>query len=274
MRPSTLQTTYQRNMLIALLITIMIFCVAAAYLLSLSSSLTHADMKTEIIKSKHIPDREVIESSNKAAERSIDDWLQSERSVFLGFIKNIKIIPDSPEFEIMVKPPKIYTRELAPSLESMDDLSFSITEGGNAQGIFVPGNVDFVYGYKHERNKEVINREIQVLNKPDPEYPLIARLESKEGKVTVLDLVDSTGSLAPFTLQLENSDIQTVEYVVVHEEPKDWFFAKKLVQVLPLWTFSPRIQDGKPNCGYLKVTYNYCLGSNCQKLELKQSTAD
>lgn len=261
-------------MLFALLITTMIFCIAAAYLLSLSSSHTPADLKTEIIKNIHIPDREVIESSDKAAAHSIGGWPQSEPSAFLGLIKNIKIIPDSPESEFTVKPPKIYTRELAPSLENLDDLSFSITEGGNAQGIFIPDNVDFVYDYEPERKKQVVNHEILVLSKPDPEYPLIARQESKEGKATILVLVDSTGSLAPFTLRLENGDIQTVEYVIVCEEPKGWFFAEKLVQVLPLWTFSPKIQDGKPGCGYLKITYDYCLGSNCLKLELEQSTAD
>jgi hypothetical protein len=119
-----------------------------------------------------------------------------------------------------------------------------------------------------------------VLVKQDPEYPMVARKARKEGEVKILVYVDEHGVLTPFPSEIVrdkrvkplqyviDGHPQTLEYCVISEEPRDWFFAKNLIKVLPVWRFAPKTAMGAPVGDFLVIGYKYCLGINCSSLEL------
>ena len=124
------------------------------------------------------------------------------------------------------------------------------------------------------------NRDIDVVYKLDPEYPFVARDAGKEGGITVLVYIDSTGELSTFPPWIAGEGIQTLEYTVgnrtkvfnyaVKEDPPDWFFAQNFIKVLRTWVFAPRIVDGNPVNSLLRIKYRFCLGQNCIRYELEQ----
>jgi len=123
-------------------------------------------------------------------------------------------------------------------------------------------------------------REIQVVNRVDPEYPWYAKENGKEGKITVLIYIDSTGALSTFPNWIAGEGIKTVEYTVdgesrtanyaFQEDPPEWFFARSFIKVLPEWKFAPRIENGRPVGSLFRIKYTFCLGVNCLKYEFEQ----
>lgn len=89
---------------------------------------------------------------------------------------------------------------------------------------------------------------IKLAYRVSPEYPWVAREAGKEGKVVIKLLIDVNGKPIPFDGKLCE---------VISEEPRDWFFAQKLLEVIEYWRFVPHIEDGRPMDYYLELCYTY-----------------
>jgi hypothetical protein len=62
-----------------------------------------------------------------------------------------------------------------------------------------------------------------------------------------------------------NGQKRTFNYIVEKEQPADWFFAKKLAEVLPKWKFAPATLNGKPVKALLPFTHAFCLSDECRE---------
>jgi len=277
MRPSELQIKYQRNMLFGLGISVMFSLVLGVWVRSLdgptSEPAASADTSHLVIL-----DREQVEDTEKAARTTLGG-LNPYAKAHEGFLGFVNLRPQEHGPERVVEPPSVFVPDLTP-LKADETPSFSAVEG-EQEGLFVPQ----AYGVEMEPMPSrlvspPVTREVQVVHKVDPEYPFVARDAGKEGRITVLVYVDSSGELTTFPPWIVGEGIQTLEYTVggvsrtidyaVKEDPPGWFFAQNFVNVLPKWVFSPRIENGKPICSLLRIKYNFCLGSSCLRYELER----
>ncbi len=211
------------------------------------------------------------------AKQNVPKYVQ-HGSGFLGFIDlrpRDVALPDPlttvPSEIYAVGPPILFNEE--------EPISFSPVEG-DEDIVVIPFDADYFFSEQPEPEKELLNRPCSVTYKPDPQYPLFAEEEGKQGKVVILVFIDSTGNKVPFPLGLEG-DIQTLEYVVqgrehtfdyvvAEEEPTGSFFASSFIRVLPQWRFLPKVENGIAVNTWLLITYQFCTGINCSRLELKQ----
>ncbi|KAA3631294.1 MAG: hypothetical protein DWP97_13395 [Calditrichaeota bacterium] len=165
-----------------------------------------------------------------------------------------------------------------------DVISYSPIEGDEL-GLYLPKLVETDF---FEQNDRINNDlEFKVLRKIDPEYPMVALDAGKEGKVSILVYVNEYGLLSSFPDNLINSRDERIityhiskhdseydfQYIIVKEEPKDWFFADNLLEILPKWKFQPQVENGLAIPEFVIITYDFCLGSNCDKLFVKQLMA-
>jgi len=225
-----------------------------------------------------IPDRDLVEPSEKpamVAVGGINPYAMAHDG-FLGFV-NLRPVCQAPE--LIAERPDVYDPDFAPlGIDSTP--SFSTVEG-DEEGLFLPEEYTIADAYLPPENvRPPVTRQVQVVYKPDPEYPFVARDAGKEGNITVLVYIDSAGELTTFPDWIGGEGIQTLEYTVgstrrivnyaVKEEPPGWFFAKNFLKVLPEWVFAPSIRNGKPVSSLLRIKYNFCLGSNCLRYELEQ----
>ncbi len=98
----------------------------------------------------------------------------------------------------------------------------------------------------------------------------------------VLLHLDSLGQPIPFpVISVENfdaitgqnyddGDVEEIRFLILSESPKGYFFAAKLLEVLPRWLFTPRIENGLPTEAYLKITYDFCLWDSCSGLKIEE----
>jgi hypothetical protein len=207
--------------------------------------------------------------------------LPSHEQPFHGQINvRVTVIPDHPV--VALHPPKAVPVEIHPVMaDAIPNLGQSVSNSPDT-GIFSDplgaGNGDGIAGIP----EKVFNDRdtVGVLVKPDPEYPIVARQARKEGEVRILVYVDEHGVLTPFPSEIVrdkrvkplqyviDGHPQTLEYCVISEEPKDWFFARNLIKVLPVWKFAPKTAMGAPVGDFLVIGYKYCLGINCSSLQL------
>lgn len=171
----------------------------------------------------------------------------------------------------------------SPETPADDDpsLSYSSLEGDQV-GIYIPDGIGFAGGGSPAAQRQWLNREILVVEKVDPEYPYVARMAGKEGKVVTLVYVDSLGRLAEFPSWVTGEGKHTLEYTVggdgltadyaYTEDPPDWFFAQNFLKVLPKWRFAPRIDNGRPVGALLRIRYFFCLGIDCEPYRLEAVT--
>ncbi|MFZ2541771.1 MAG: hypothetical protein WAW75_08360 [Gallionella sp.] len=131
-----------------------------------------------------------------------------------------------------------------------------------------------------EPQQELLTRDVQVLNRVDPEYPFVAREAYKEGKINVLVYIDSLGNLTTFPDWIAGETIKTLTFKLdgsiikfnyaIKEDPQDWFFGKNFLEVLPKWKFIPGIKEGKPVNTLLNIKYTFCIGANCMRYEIQE----
>gem|GEM_PF-5188757 len=262
-----LKSTYQRNMLIGQAVSIMavlVYCI-----LFLESPFRGSGKDTIIKEYLYFRDSKLRSDLKTAGKKNIGGWPIRQRDGFLGFNVEFIFCDDNNHPVEITREPDIYIPDkpyLDPAL-----LSFSEIDGdGNA--LYISQNTEYIH--EPGKMKPAMNHDVIILDKPDPEYPAVAKGAGIEGETNILIYIDSTGNIGPFPLQTDNGDITIVNYYILSEEPKDWFFAKNLLKVLNKWRFCPRIESGKRVGAYLKVKYIYCLGINCKQENLQRISAN
>lgn len=281
MKPNDLQVAYQRNMLHGLLVSCIISAGFAAWVLSLDgvspeaeSSVASFDNFDNIIALHHGG----TESPEKVAIRNVAVYNPYAvcHEGFLGF-KDIRPVADMPS--PLIEAQLAYTYQSTPAeFDEEIGTSFSHTEGteGYDTGVYISGD-GYGWGDEFEPAPVLADRDVAVVHTVEPEYPFVAQEAGKEGQITVLVYVDSTGSLASFPGWIDREGVQSLEFTIrgerrvvnyaVREEPVDWFFAANFLKVLPDWKFTPRIEKGLPVSSLLRIKCNYCLGMNCFRYE-------
>ena len=275
------RASYQRSFILGWIVILTISATFGWWIKSFDSPTTVSESYT--VRDIRIDPETKPSDSVLTARTSIHNkWKPyPEHRGFLGF--DIKIIPDK-NMEITPPQTPLELPEVYSDAEGDTSvvLSFSPIESDDT-GVYIPEIVG--HGYKKfEDESEPINRDIAVIYKVDPDYPIVAEEAGKEGKVILLIHVDEEGNLSLFPEGVEGSSERPIqmlkfsvngrkdslEYVIATEEPKDWFFASNLVKVIPDWKFRPSIENGVPVPKFLFITYDFCLGINCTKIEFQQ----
>lgn len=255
MTVSRLKTTYQKNMLIGQSVSVLIMlfiCLIFCDLGSVYNSIRGIIITPVIIET---PDKQKSHV-NIPRKTLVGGRTPEMKSGFLGFDVNFKIIPEASTRNLSIPSPTVYLPD-RPVIQP-DSVSFSPIEG-DLMGEFYADGYDYIF--RHEKRAESLERDVIVLEKTDPEYPFVAQERGVEGEVIVLVYIDSNGKLSSFPVESDNGGVQTLEYYVVREFPGDWFFAQNLIEVLPQWKFGPRLENGDPTGGFLKIKYSYVLKS-------------
>jgi len=278
MRPSELQMYYQWNMLIGLCIATLlsIGCGVALYVLDgQGADQTFDNGVVTVVTTR---DTSTVADGNQVVgyvAGSLNPYATQHQG-FLGFV-NLR--PEQSLLEPIALPPPIFSDDMGPD-GLYDTAIWSLSPDESADtGVHIPLNVDFIASqYDDEPAPALVNRGVRVAVRVDPEYPFVAKDTDKEGEITILIYIDSTGELTTFPDWIQGEGIQTLEFTVngrdksinyaVREDPPGWYFADNFLKVLPQWKFSPRIENSRPVPALLRIKYYFCLGVNCSKYEL------
>lgn len=277
-----MKALYQRNMLLAQVCAIVLVGTLLGIVLWMSGpedELLNVMSVTEIPVSVRDSSVVVVDSSHPARSLlpRLNPYVQLHDG-FLGF-RDLRPQPNVPVQIVTPQPLITVDDDLAETSET-DLVSFSLEEGIDT-GVFLPES--YVVGVSTRQPIPPVNQEITVVRRVDPEYPLVALDSRKEGEVTVIVHIDSTGLLTTFPDWVQGEQIQTVEFTVdgntqrfnyaAHEEPSGWYFAEHLLKVLPKWQFVPRIVDGAPVSALLRIRYRYCLNDGCRQYDIEVITS-
>ena len=89
------------------------------------------------------------------------------------------------------------------------------------------------------------------------DYPEPALRAGIEGETVVLVWVEATGRLGSFTVEGADGVATQVPYYVEHESPSGWDFATSVLEVIPSWYFSPKIENGRKVGGFLRIRHRF-----------------
>lgn len=279
-RPSSLQTSYQRNYLKSMAIASLLSCFLAIVIKLTDHYSSNIRDSISIIS-----DTCIVYNDNSGFGYGLKESFESTRRIrqnidrqFAGFV-NIKPIPDMTVSGIEIKhqgKDKIFMHELA-SLPDDNIQDLNLSDAGPGTNVSYPGNYwdnDFGYGPGIKNpGTEDINCPLEVIKKQLPEFPGIARIDEKEGYVEVLVHIDINGRVTPFSCKVKDSTEDKLEFfvddeqnnlvfVIFKEDPKGYYFAKNLVEVLPGWVFKPQIEHGVPVDVFVRVKLRYCFSNN------------
>jgi len=236
-RPSRLQTSYQRNYLIGMAVALLLSC-----LLAIVIKLTDHFSPGVTDSISLISDTCIVYTDNPGHPGKDKIFMHEPAYLPDGVIQDLNV----------------------------SDMYF----GG---GDYYPGNYwdnDFGYGsVARHSGTEDINCPLEVIKKQLPEFPGIARIDEKEGFVEVLVHIDIHGRVTPFSCQVKDSTENKLEFfvddeqndlvfVIFKEDPKGYYFAKNLIDVLPGWVFKPQIEHGVPVDVFVRVKLRYCFYNN------------
>jgi hypothetical protein len=223
-------------------------------------------------------------SAPREARRSYSlNPYERQHKGFLGF-RGFHVIDESPE-QPPVQPPRVSTRDLN-VLELDTALSYSDLESDTGIGVYEPQIADYLPEDADTSPGAAVNRDVELIAKVLPKVPFMAKENNRVGYVEVLLYVDSTGAVSPYAaapqplndssgLCLEfvmkdgrtarlrfyvdsNDAVNTCQYLVVKEDPREYGFAKNLTDVLPGWVFSPKIKDSRPVGTFVRICFHFC----------------
>lgn len=278
MRPSELQTKYQRNLLSALLVSCLVSVLFGVWVVSLGG-------RVSLARSYAVGGGETVGPDSSASGSPENDLPAkiggyNPRAVlhtgFLGFI-NIRPMPDIP---MPATPRPGHNLSTLPDSGSIE-LTASPLFGadGDGAGRYGAGGY-FGDGGGVPPESKLADRDVEVAYMVEADYPFVAQDAAKEGLITALVFIDSTGRLALFPDWIGREGVRTLEFddhgrqrdfdYAISEDPTDWFFATNFLKVLPLWKFTPSYENGIPVGSLLRIRCNFCLGLNCFRLELEQ----
>jgi hypothetical protein len=256
-KPNEQQVLYQRNMLLGILTATLCAAITAVVLLLASPPTVGSPdgASSEVIEIR------LGKTPQSRVGKALSGMLTKKGPGFLGFEAQIRIIPDQPAS--IVTSPKVAVPPLPPSLTATDpDLKMEPAPLSTGIDQFSLPAGDYLPEADTLKSARLLNHDVVVMQRIDPEYPLVARQARKEGQVTLRICVGANGQLKPLeveTVKRHKRVVQQVMYVVVHEQPGGYFFAENLVKVLPYWAFVPKIENGSPVEAQLDVTYRFVL---------------
>lgn len=296
-----MKASYQRNMLLAnAVVWLLVIVGVVGYYLSDRPP----DDVRSVAEPRMLDSRIVIQDSSQvshdtthAAVRSLPS-LNPYATRHEGFMGFIRLEPKRKVAEQVVKIPEpIYAME--PDLDAIPDLdltSYALSEGTDT-GVFLPEVID-VPAFTPSVSPPPLSRLVMVIDCLPAEVPPIAEMNGKAGYVEILLLIGKDGKPESFscrtpdgtstdgpvfeldvvlknnqqaTLQFYISGHNTLQYVTVQETPKDYYFARNLLKVLPQWQFAPAIRDGQPIESFVLVQYHFCRSGDqdCQELSVR-----
>lgn len=256
MAVNRLKTTYQRNMLIGhgVSIVLVLLCCLFFY----GDTYIREDISQSFTSSVIIENQDDCNNKTPISGKiTVGGRMPEMRRGFLGFNIDFNIIPETSIGPISIPSPSIFQPNQP--LIQPDNISFTPIDGDQL-GVYTPDGYDYIF--RLEKQIQSVERDVIVLRKRDPDYPLVAQERGVEGEVIILVYVNDKGVMTPFPVQSEDGQVQMLEYYVIMENPKDWFFVKKLVEVLPQWKFSPKIANGNAIGGFLNIRYSFVLESD------------
>jgi hypothetical protein len=189
----------------------------------------------------------------------------------LGILDRIKLTPNAPE-PLPFDSTQVYSDTSTGVNDSIQ--SYSDLLGDSAVGIYRSAN---------EKSDNVAEPDIvpcSVLVAVPPEYPWVARERKKEGVAGLIVCIGASGKVSLFSdqvarefranhLTVEKMTVRvdgqkcTFNYVVTMEEPKGWFFAKNVAEVLAKWDFAPSKVDGEVMSSLIPIGHAFCLTGEC-----------
>jgi hypothetical protein len=278
-----LKAAYQRNMLFSMLLTCLISVAVALVVLFAAPSPTGLTSRGQGVKNS-ILDRPNLTGGSKSPARSAQASLNALNPYarvhkgFLGF-RRINPAAQGPSLPNVKLPRPSGLQSAGLVLDSVG--SFSAMEGdGGGDGPYVPLTDDYFLPGDSTSSTNLsasLDRDIQVLTRVDPEYPIVALDRRMEGHIAVLVFIGADGRLSTFPDWLEGNRASlrysfdgiegTLEYAMT-EDPADWFFGANFLKVLPRWQFIPRLENGEPVGSMLIIKYTFSLVERVNNLEL------
>jgi hypothetical protein len=277
-----LKAAYQRNMLFSMLLTCLMSVAVALVVLFAAPAPKGLTSRGQGVKHS-ILDRPNLAGGSKSPARSAQASLNDLNPYarvhkgFLGF-RRLNPVAQGPSLPNVKLPRPSGLQSAGLVLDSVG--SFSAMEGdGGGDGPYVPLTDDyFLPGDSTATTLSAsLDRNIQVLTRVDPEYPIVALDRRMEGHIAVLVFIDADGRLSTFPDWLEGNRKSlrysfdgiegTLDYAMT-EDPADWFFGANFLKVLPRWQFIPRLENGEPVGSMLIIKYTFSLVERVSNLEL------
>ncbi len=262
MRVHRLKETYQPNMLIGQIVTI-VFCAALALYIKITDSADNQKVAFFVNQLTGRLDARDLEAHGT----TVDDppaGLQVSSPLGIG----VQLEP--------VRRNVLPTRACDQYSSHPDNLplpepgNLSSSPFGSVSGPLGSGFSDSDSS-SEAHTQRVMAALIRVLYQQEPEYPPSALRAKVEGEVEVLVYVDNTGRTAVFPRTDDNGLTHWVTSHVISVTPRDWFFEEAAVKVLSRWRFMPRIESGRPVGSYLKIRFWFCISSDCREYEIEQA---
>ena len=213
----------------------------------------------------------------------IGAWLPSSAPLggFLGF--HVRIVPDDRQITSAIEYSPNYQTDYLPPEDVEDDappIGYGPGTGRAGDGWSTSGAGSEMWSEAPER--PVVNRDVEVVRVVEPEYPQVAKMSGKEGLVTIMVHIDDAGRRSAFSYHViaddgaqrlefytDGSPSDSLETIVMREEPSGWYFAEKVLDAIEHWEFSPAVDQGVPRASFLEITYHFCLGMGCGTLRLR-----
>lgn len=266
-----LKRSYQRNLLLANLsvLGLVALMLAIAWVTGgLNSQEIMTITRRDVDRSVHVitammeppkPVRRNVTASKPEAPKDL--WIMDK----------IRIVTNAPE-PIPFDSTPVYSDTSTERHDSTQ--SYSDLIGDRGIGVYPPANVP---------SNSITEPDIvpcSVLVAVKPEYPWVARDRKKEGVAGLIVCIGVSGKVTLFSaeviqefqsnhLTVEKMTVEvdgrkcTFNYVVTIEEPKGWFFAKKVAEVLPKWVFAPSKIDGEVVASLIPIGHAFCLTEEC-----------
>lgn len=271
-----LKARYQRNMLWSLGIVCLLAAVFALYLkLTETDRLRTATTGTgeSAVQAGSVIKPEVKKPNTAQNGLGYNPYERQHRG-FAGFrgyrvIHDLSISTHDAESSIIAAYDPI-----PPSSESRDPFTDAFAETGFGS---VEPESDLNYLPDEPVRTLIMDRNVQVVRRVDPEYPAVALERGIEGEIAVIVYIDSSGRLSSYPDWLQgsfksmafsvNGQKRIINYAI-SEQPPDWFFGRNFLKVLPQWEFLPKIEQGVAVGSVLTIRYYYCLGAYCLKYEI------
>ena len=268
---------YQRNMLYAQLVVIAVVAVPIGLWATFGSEPTQ--MVRISVRNVRVDSDAFTPSRSRPTKRNVGGAPDNSLAFRGQFGIKVSIIPDNPTPAPASRPkPRVHIAELAPVVDS--DISVSNDTVGEP-GPYVPEDAEYVFDQFPETIATASNIiPCSVLVAVKPEYPFVARDRGKEGAAGLIVCIDETGKVSLFpediahqfrekeipieqmTVKVDGQKI-SFNYVVTLEDPKDFFFAKKVAEILPKWVFAPSVVNGQTVKSLIPIGHAFCLTEDC-----------
>jgi hypothetical protein len=268
-RVNRLKETYQPNMLIGQVVTI-VFCAALALYIKFSDRSDNQEFTFSVngrVRTVTSWDLQELRPPGTNSEQPLSTAALVSSPLGIG----VRLQPK--RGDVLPTQPRVPYMSFSDDNPVPDPDYLSFSPPGSGSGLLVSGYSDDTSS-SEAHVKRVMTGLVRVLYQEEPEYPPAALRGTVEGEVEVLVYVDSTGRTAVFPRTDDNGLTHWVTSYVVSEDPCDWYFAEAVLKALPRWRFMPRIESGRPIGSYLIIRHWFCISASCRRYEIRQVPID